>query len=77
MDDIIAFIKKVEVEIEGIIPGTITPDSPFRDLPEWSSMHALILIALAETEYDVSISGEDLYRSKTFKDIYNLISSRS
>lgn len=77
MEDIAVFIKKIEGEIDGITPGTLTPDSRFRELPEWSSMHALIMIALAETEYDVSISGEDLRGCKTVQDIYNVVSSRS
>lgn len=77
MDDIAVFIKKIEAEIDGLTPGILTPDSLFRDLPEWSSMHALIIIALAETEYDVSISGEDLRGCKSVRDIYNVVSSRS
>lgn len=77
MEDITVFIKKIEAEIDGITPGTLTPGSRFRELPEWSSMHALIIIALAETEYDVSITGEELRGCKTVQDIYNVISSRS
>jgi acyl carrier protein len=76
MENIAVFIKKIEAEIEGVTPGTITPDLNFRDLPEWSSMHALILIALAETEYDVSISGQDLRGCTTIQDIYNIVSTR-
>jgi acyl carrier protein len=77
MEDISVFIQKIESEIDGLTPGALLPDSAFRELPEWSSMHALIIIALAETEYDVSISGEDLRGCITIQDIYNLISSRS
>ncbi len=77
MEDISVFIKKIESEIDGLAPGALTPDVNFRDLPEWSSMHALIIIALAETEYDVSISGEDLRGCKNVQDIYNVVHSRS
>ena len=77
MDDISVFIKKIESEIDGMTPGALQPDVHYRDLPEWSSMHALILIALAETEYNVTLSGEDLRKCNTVSDLYNLISSRS
>ena len=77
MEDISVFIQKIEGEIEGLTPGALLPDANFRELPEWSSMHALIIIALAETEYDVSVTGEDLRGCKTVRDLYNLISSRS
>lgn len=77
MDDISAFIQKIENEIDDLTPGTLREDTLFRELPQWSSMHALILMALAETEYDVSIKGEELRNCNTIKDIYNLIKSRS
>lgn len=77
MDDLSAFIQKTENEIDGIQPGSLQAGTRFRELPEWSSMHALILIALAETEYDVSIKGEELRRCTTLEDVYQLIKSRS
>jgi len=77
MDDISTFIKKLETEIDGIPPGTLKPETHYREIPEWSSMHALVLIALSETEYNVPLSGEDLRKCGTVKEIYDLISSRS
>jgi acyl carrier protein len=77
MEDISVFIKKVEGEIDGLEPGSLGADVPYRQLPEWSSMHALILIALSETEYNVTLTGEDLRSCQTLRDLYNLISSRS
>ncbi len=77
MDDISTFIKKLETEIDGIPTGTLKPETHYREIPEWSSMHALVLIALSETEYNVPLSGEDLRKCGTVKEIYDLISSRS
>ncbi len=70
------FINKMEVEIDGIQPGTLQPDTNFRALAEWSSMHSLILIAFIDVEYDVTISGEDLLNSKTIDDLFNLVKNR-
>ena len=77
MDSIQQFIDKVEKEIDGISPGTLKPETNYRDLPEWSSMHALVLIALAETDYNVTLTGEDLRGCKTVQDLYTIISKRT
>jgi acyl carrier protein len=70
------FIRKIENEIEEIKPGTLKPDTNFRSIAEWSSMHALILIALIDTDYNVTINGEDLRSSKTINDLFNIVKSR-
>ena len=77
MEDISSFIKKIESEIDGLAPGSLKPETHFRELPEWSSMHALVLIALSETEYNVTLTGDDLRKCGTVQEIYNLISSRT
>lgn len=43
----------------------------------WSSMHALLIMALAESEYDISISGEELRNSKTLNQLFQLFESKS
>lgn len=77
MEDISTFIKKIEMEIDGLETGALKPSTNYRDLPEWSSMHALVLIALSETEYSVPLSGDDLRKCGTIQELYNLISSRA
>jgi|688.fasta_scaffold560669_1 acyl carrier protein len=77
MDEIEIFIRKIEAEIEEIQPGTLQATARFREIPEWSSMHALILIALAETEYNVTVTGADLRSCNTLQDLYEIIKSRS
>ncbi|HEU4719244.1 MAG TPA: phosphopantetheine-binding protein [Bacteroidia bacterium] len=77
MDDIKTFIGKLEAELEGLTPGSLTPETNYRQMPEWSSMHALILIALAETEYNISVTGDDLRSCETINDLYALLKSRT
>ena len=54
----------------------ISKDDVLEDTEYWSSMHALLIMALAESEYDISISGEELRNSKTLGDLYNLFESK-
>lgn len=74
--DISEFINKIENEIEELKPGTLKPETVFRSISEWSSMHALIIIALVDTEYDVTITGDDLRNSTTINDLFNIVKSR-
>ena len=70
------FIKQIEGEFDDLKPGVLKPDSKFREVFEWNSINALILIAMVKTEYDVTLTADDLVKSKTITDIYHIIESR-
>lgn len=76
MDSIEVFIEKLERELDMIEPGSLTPDVNYRTIPNWSSMYALIIVALCETEYDVAVTGEDLRQCNTVSDLYQVVASR-
>ena len=67
------FIEKLEAEFDEIESGSLKGSTSFKDLEEWSSMQALIVIALVDEHYDVALSGEDLMQCETVQDIYNKI----
>ena len=71
------FITSLEEEYEDITPGTLKPQSVFREVFEWSSINALILIALVKTQYDVTINAEDIANSLTLQDLFNIIKTRA
>lgn len=70
------FITRIEEEFDDLTPGTLKPESIFREVFEWNSINALILIAMVKTEYDVAINAEDIANSKTVEDIFKIIESR-
>lgn len=70
------FIIQLENEFDHLQKGTLKPTSNFRDEVEWNSIHALILIALVKTEYDVTLTATDLLKFQTVQDIYSFITSR-
>lgn len=74
--DVGDFIENLEESFDDIEPGTLKPETKYRDTDEWSSMHALIVIALADTDYDVTITGDDLKSCTTIQDLFELIKSR-
>jgi acyl carrier protein len=70
------FIKHIEAEFDDLKPGVLKPESHFRDVFEWNSINALILIAMVKTEYDVTLTADDLVKSRSVQEIYNLIETR-
>ena len=70
------FITHLEEEYEDLAPGSLKPGSVFREVFEWNSINALILIAMVKTEYDVTINAEDIATSKTVEDLYRIIETR-
>ena len=67
------FIEKIEDEFEELEPGTLNPESNFREYFEWNSVNALIIIALVDSEYDVTINAEDIQKSETVNDLYTRV----
>jgi acyl carrier protein len=70
------FIDKLEVELDDIEPGTLSPNSRFREMENWSSMYALILIAFTDVEYNVSLNGDDLRHAQTIQDIFDIVKAK-
>jgi acyl carrier protein len=71
------FIRQIEDEFDDLKPGVLKPESRFREVFEWNSINALILIAMVKTEYDVTLTADDLINSKTVQDIYTLVETRT
>ncbi|MFH1160395.1 MAG: acyl carrier protein [bacterium] len=71
------FIRQIVDEFDDLKPGMLKPDSQFREVFEWNSINALILIAMVKTEYDVTLTADDLINSKTVQNIYSIVESRT
>ena len=67
------FIAALEEEFDDLEEGTLKPDSIFREHFEWNSINALIFIALCDTEYDVTMTADDISSAKTIQDLHNTI----
>ncbi len=69
-------VAKLENEFEDLEKGVLHPDYNFREMEDWSSMHALVVIALIDSEYDVLLNGNDLKGAETIRDLFNIIENR-
>jgi len=76
MVSIAEFTSQLATEFEDIDPNTITPETNYREIKNWSSMYALIIIAFVDANFDVQLNAEDLKNSQSIKDIYDIIISK-
>ncbi len=70
------FIEKFAEIFDDTDASTLAPDTNFRELEEWSSLSALGVIALADEEFDVELSGSEMRQANTIQELYNLITSK-
>lgn len=67
------FMNLLADNIEGLEFESIQPDTDFKDANGWDSMHALLIMALLETEFNVTMKVEQMKSCRTVNDLYNLI----
>ena len=53
-------------------PVEATLDTVLLELPEWDSLAALGVIVMFDMEYGKTITGEDLKKTRTLGDLYQL-----
>lgn len=70
------FIEKFAEIFDDTDPETLSAETNFRELDEWSSLSALGLIAMADEEYEVELKGDEIRKANTIKDIFNIISEK-
>ncbi len=70
------FIAKIEDEFEDIQPNSLVPTDVLAEKFTWDSINALIFLAHVNVEYDVEITAEELIKSKTVQDLYDLVEAK-
>lgn len=71
------FIEKFAEIFDDTEASTLSPETNFRELDEWSSLSALGVIALADEEFDVEISGAEMKKANTIKELYEFITAKA
>ncbi len=70
------FIRNFADAVEDIEPGSLSLDTNFRELENWSSIAALMTLAMIYSEYSVQITGNELETCKTLGDLFTTINSK-
>ena len=70
------FIQSFAEQFEETPNENFAADTDFKALEEWESMTVLIIIAMADEEYNVTINGEDIRNADTIEDLFEIVKSR-
>ena len=70
MTDISKFIEGFIVAVDFQEPVPIAEGTLLDELPEWDSLAALGVIVMCDSDYGVTITGDDLKACKTVGDIF-------
>ena len=50
------FLQHFEAQFDEVEPNSLTMEQSFKDIEEWSSLNALLIIAMVDSEYDVTLT---------------------
>ena len=70
------FIENFGNLFEETDANEIKANTVFKDNDEWGSLMVLMVIAMCDEEYAVTVSGEDIKDTITVEDLYNLVKDR-
>lgn len=70
------FINNITGELMDQDPPKLTPETNFKDIKEWSSLTALMIIMMVDEVYQVTLTADDMQNSNTIEDLFNIIKSR-
>lgn len=74
--EISTFLQNFVDILDDTDASSIKSETVFRDLDEWDSLTALSLIAMADEEYSVKLTGEDIKSAVTLNDIFEIIKNK-
>jgi len=70
------FIAKFGECLHHTPAADISSGTRFKKLEDWSSIFALIVIAMVDAEYSKVLTSEDIHKADTIEDLYGIIQSR-
>jgi len=73
--DIEDFIEKFAFAIE-VEPAELDAATDFKKLENWDSLNTLSIIAMADADYSVALSGDDIHKSRTIGDLMTIVQER-
>lgn len=74
--DATEFVTNFAEQFDETDTSGFTLETNFKDIDEWSSMTALSIIAMADDEYNVKLTGDEISIAQTIQDIYDVIKNK-
>jgi acyl carrier protein len=70
------FISNVADQFGHTDKSQFIPQAKFRDLQEWDSLTALLVMAMIDEEYHVTLEADEVRNSNTIQELYDVVKSR-
>jgi acyl carrier protein len=70
------FIRNLERHLDKPVAEGLASDSRLKDLPDWDSLKALLVVASLDWDYGVTISADEYAGAETIRDLYALVSQK-
>ncbi|MDN3548720.1 acyl carrier protein [Mucilaginibacter aquaedulcis] len=70
------FLKKFAEQFDETESTVFRPETLFKENEAWDSMTALSVIAMADENYGVILTGDDVRHAKTIQDVFDAITSK-
>ncbi len=70
------FLQSFTEQFDETDPSTVTLDTKFKEIGEWSSMVALMVIAMVDENYNKKITGADLREADTIEQLFDRINAK-
>ena len=70
------FIQNLADQFDEIDVSTLSPETNFRELEEWSSIVALSVLAMIDDEYDVQLKADEMRQTTLIQELFDLVQSK-
>lgn len=70
------FVKDFAAQLDETDPETITAETEYKSLDEWSSLIVFAVIAMVKVEYDKTVTGAEIRHCNTVEDLFNLVAAK-
>jgi acyl carrier protein len=74
--DVQTFARNLERYLDNPSPGGLDIKVRFQDLPGWTSLQALIVVAGFASDYGVTVSEDEFQQANTVQDLYSVVVRR-
>ncbi len=74
--DLTEFIKHFAEQFDDEPLSNFAPETRFRDMEEWDSLHAMMIMAMVNEKYKVKITPEELRNSQTVAEVYEVVKAK-
>ena len=70
------FIENFAEQFDDTESSEFQADTEYRELDEWTSLTALSIIAMIDEEYDVQLKADEMRKTQTIQELFDLVKSK-